>query len=208
MKKTVYIKKDINLLFRKEGPSPLYRYGIPLVILTLCLVVVFGVGIIIPHNIRADKIYEKNELVKQIESLSYVQSEFDSLNKEAAVINNRIKRFNDFTSEKKVLIKMLNIVEQACPDSIELNEAIFDYEKIMISGVCTSDEEVASFVVKLRMSGLIAETNIDTVEFNRGNFVKPRSFELLLYYPIEKPDVEAKADSDSSNLKTEKGGSQ
>lgn len=189
MSKAVLIKTDFNLYPRREGRSPFLRYGLPACLMLLVLGCALAAGIIIPRNIMADKIAERDALARQIADLSPVQAEYAALSGQIQVMKNKLEQFDRFTGEEKTLSNMLDILEQACPMGIRMDAISFDYEKITISGASRSDAEVASFAVRLRASGSFASIHINTVTPNAQTAPEqPRAFSLLLYYPVSAPE--------------------
>ncbi len=194
MTKSVYLKNDLNLMPKREGPSTFKKNILPMIVFCAVLVAALAAGIIIPQKMLADKQKEKEELQLKTAQLSTVQAEFEQLNSEINVITNRLKIFDVFKSSGKELSDMLDTVEKACPDTVRMTEIRFDYEKIYLSGICADDAEAASFAVMLRESGLFAEVNIDTVQFenvyvddaeqNEVLSDELRAFEIQLYYPV------------------------
>ena len=203
MKKKKYaLKRDLNLLPRKQGNASLLRYGLPVFFLLLLLAGAFGGGIVFFQNIKSEKLREKDELNRQIEALSTVQADYEALSREIAVLKSQIANFDDFSGEERTLSKLLGILEKACPSGIDITEAAFDHEKITLSGVAQSDREAASFAVRLRDCGLFSEINLNTVAFNdKEGAAKPRVFDLQLYYPLQLPDASPSAQPGSPQNK-------
>jgi hypothetical protein len=191
MKKAAYIKNDLNLLPRKEGPSKFIRYGLPLIILITLLALALTAGIIIPKNMKAEKMKIAEDLSLKITDMASVQEEFSSLNLEITTLKSQMSEFEEFNSCDKTLYDILNTIEQNCPDVIKITTADFDYEKILLEGTCPSDAEVATFAVKLRSTGIFSEININTVEDEKEEDVVSvnRAFEMEIFYPVPEPEA-------------------
>ncbi len=191
MKESFVIKKDINLLPRKIGPSPFVRYGIPAVFLLFFLGAALAAGIIIPERIKSDRIAQKSALGAEVLALAGVQKEYDQLSVQVKEYKNLFAGFDSFTANKKGMAAMLDLIEKSCPTGVKITEVSFDYDKAVLAGSGQSDAEIASFVVNLRATEVFALTQIEMVNYNdrttAGTTVAggPRAFNVLLYYPID-----------------------
>ncbi len=139
------------------------------------------------------------EKIRQIQAMSEVQIQFDSLNARVQTLELRLEGIDGFLAEDRQLLAMLERVQEACPTGVSLLTADFDYEKVTLAGTGHTDAEIATLVVRLRASGRFDKTHLEMVRdaeaAGDGPQVIPgdRYFSLMLYYPVERPGVAAQA---------------
>ncbi len=190
------MKQDLNLIPRKEDSQVVSRVLVPALLVLLVFVSLIYTGIMIPKNLLHALEAKEQGLQSNIESLSDVQQEYQTLMVKMDTLKSQTTTMTETRQSEKHALEVFYMIEDAAPSEVTLTSVILSEESIVIQGMAPTDSLVAQFMVNLRDSHRFSVTNISEVQPEEVNFAQRyearqqgtelrtnRMFKLMLVYP-------------------------
>ncbi len=183
------IKSDINLLPRKKKVPAKIILGIPAGILLLA--VICALGIMAPSLALGAQQAKLNVLQQQLSTYSQVETNYQQKVGAYSTIQEQQKNYNDFVSNDKQTLDMLNKINAIKPSTITLLSEKFDIDRIILSGYGTTDIEIARFEIELRKLGLFSDILLSSITGPDNQ----RSYSYTLMYKADSSQASSAASS-------------
>lgn len=181
------IKSDINLLPKKKKLPSSITVGLPFGIVLLG--VLLAIGIILPKISLAAKQQILNEINDQLKEYTNTESDYQTKLESFKKLENQKKSYNDFINADAQTLNLFTKINSVKQQTITLQEYSFSAETVSISGVATSDLEIAKFEVALRKLAIFPEISLGNINGDTGK----RNFIFSLMNKVSEVQTESTA---------------
>ncbi len=157
------MKRDLNLIPRTRTESSLNKYILPVLLIIVLYASTAYLAITIPQNRLLDKENEYSAIQAKVLELEHVEVEYQQLRAQLAEVEAKKKTVEQTKHSDTDPINVLNLIEQACPKDVILNEINASSNGVVLYGMAASDSLIAEFTVNLRAIELFYDTNITSI---------------------------------------------
>ena len=173
------IKKDINLLPAKKKLPASVTYGIPVTVALLALLLF--AGIYFPKAALNKKQAKLDELNTELLSYGDVNIIYPQKLQELKTLEEVKKNYEDFFSDTKLVLAMINILDEITPEEINIIQYDFSETQIVISGLADSDLDIADYEDTLWATNLFSEIELGTISGED----EARNFNFKMFHKVE-----------------------
>jgi len=147
------MKRDINLLPSKNfGPKKTGGAAVALAVI-LVYVLVFGIGILIPKNIKDEKTALIKGLDNQITQLAPLVEEYEKLKEQLDILKVSINSTGSLDHSKYNAEDALNIIESTCPSGVMVERISNNSGSLTMDIIASNNYLISQFALELERSG-------------------------------------------------------
>lgn len=155
------MKRDINLLPQKRTNSPQRTKAILITFMLLVLyVLIFGVAIVLPMNLKNATILHRNLLDAQIIELQPQVDEHDTLVTEFGQLQQMMDSAGAIIFNKYNALDALDAVQSMCPDGIIILSINNSDMAVKLSCKADNNYQIAQFALELERCGMFQNVTI------------------------------------------------
>ncbi len=161
------MKNDINLLQKRKNQKFSGQKWAALILVIVLIAGAAYAGITIPSSLRFTAHLAAAKLNSDIQNATGQAGDLSELNSAYAQRKEQLDALATIDTSTSAISEYINAVEQACPTTVNLSLFNASGETIHINGTAASDEDIATFCLHLRETGIFSsvflENSVDTV---------------------------------------------
>ena len=180
------LKRDINLISNKDSQEKIARRGLYLIAF-LVAAAGFAYFAIYQPLLQTDALNAKlQDVNKQLVAYSTTEAEFTDLTGRLKMVKQLLDLVNNSETAAKSAYDITQMVEKACPESIELKMLSYSINEVKIGGQAVSDQDVAQLLSNLQSYPdfvTVMATSVTTLPPQKVPTNKKRMFQIVAYFP-------------------------